>query len=361
MNQKSKKKCLILCSFIFMVSLMTVIGTNFVWAHTDPPGSNATGTGISLTALRSDGVTPVLPGSVTIGETIQLRASLSWAGGSNAAFERGTWTIVTPAGTTTVTPSPFLPCIGGTTDDGAAPGGRGDCAPTVPTINSSLVPYTVQSAHIVGGLVNFSTNLSNAYAHLGANDLAGVGVETPIAIAVVYCGDGIPGNTSGETCDPPGSTPTTPSGNTNQCRATCTYCGDGIVNNGEVCDDGNHVNGDGCENDCTETLTCGDSIVGNTPGETCDPPGSTPTTPSGNTNTCRNNCTYCGDSVRDSGEQCDDGNTVAGDGCEPNCTTPAPPPPVAVPTMTEWGMIIFMFLAGFVAIYYLRKQKKANR
>jgi cysteine-rich repeat protein len=191
------------------------------------------------------------------------------------------------------------------------------------------------------------------------NHVNGDGCENNCTVTPPKCGDGVI-NQAGETCDPPGSTPTTPSGNTNTCRNSCTYCGDGIVNNGEVCDDGNHVNGDGCENDCTVSSTCGDSIVGNTPGETCDPPGSVPTTPSGNTNTCRNNCTYCGDGVRDSGEQCDDGNTVAGDGCEPNCTTPAPPT-VQVPTMTEWGMIIFMFLAGFVAIYYLRKQKKANR
>ncbi|MFN7131011.1 MAG: thrombospondin type 3 repeat-containing protein, partial [Myxococcales bacterium] len=35
----------------------------------------------------------------------------------------------------------------------------------------------------------------------------------------------------------------------------------------------------------------------------------------------------CGDGRVDTGEECDDGNTVSGDGCEANCTkTPAPPP-----------------------------------
>ena len=33
---------------------------------------------------------------------------------------------------------------------------------------------------------------------------------------------------------------------------------------------------------------------------------------------------------------------------------------VAVPTMTEWGMIIFVVLAGLGATYYLRKQKTAK-
>ena len=31
----------------------------------------------------------------------------------------------------------------------------------------------------------------------------------------------------------------------------------------------------------------------------------------------------------------------------------------AVPTMTEWGMIIFVLLAGLGSVYYLRKQRKA--
>jgi hypothetical protein len=32
----------------------------------------------------------------------------------------------------------------------------------------------------------------------------------------------------------------------------------------------------------------------------------------------------------------------------------------SVPTMTEWGMIIFIFLAGLGAVYYLRRQKTAK-
>jgi hypothetical protein len=41
-------------------------------------------------------------------------------------------------------------------------------------------------------------------------------------------------------------------------------------------------------------------------------------------------------------------------------STLAPPsvgPAAVIPTMTEWGMIIFMVLAGLGAIYYLRKQR----
>ena len=34
-------------------------------------------------------------------------------------------------------------------------------------------------------------------------------------------------------------------------------------------------------------------------------------------------------------------------------------PSVAVPTLTEWGMIVFVALAGLGAVYYLRRQRRA--
>jgi cysteine-rich repeat protein len=44
-------------------------------------------------------------------------------------------------------------------------------------------------------------------------------------------------------------------------------CGDGIVTAGEACDDGNSVDGDGCDSNCSVTA-CGNGIV--TAGEDCD-------------------------------------------------------------------------------------------
>ncbi|MBE4751653.1 tandem-95 repeat protein [Corallococcus sp. ZKHCc1 1396] len=61
-------------------------------------------------------------------------------------------------------------------------------------------------------------------------------------------------------------------------------CGDGTVDSGEVCDDGNRVAGDGCRADCQGVELCGDGLV---------------------------------DSV--TGEQCDDGGTTPGDGCDAAC------------------------------------------
>jgi hypothetical protein len=32
----------------------------------------------------------------------------------------------------------------------------------------------------------------------------------------------------------------------------------------------------------------------------------------------------------------------------------------AIPTMTEWGMIIFVLLAGLGAVYFIRRQKRVE-
>jgi MYXO-CTERM domain-containing protein len=64
-------------------------------------------------------------------------------------------------------------------------------------------------------------------------------------------------------------------------------CGDGRLDFGEACDDGNDVAEDGCEADCSVTV---------------------PPTPAA-----------CGDGTVDEGEQCDDGNLDSGDGCEATC------------------------------------------
>ncbi|RKH51828.1 Ig-like domain-containing protein [Corallococcus llansteffanensis] len=53
-------------------------------------------------------------------------------------------------------------------------------------------------------------------------------------------------------------------------------CGDGYVDSGEVCDDGNRVAGDGCRADCQGVEVCGDGLVDSVPGEQCDDGGTTP-------------------------------------------------------------------------------------
>jgi len=77
-----------------------------------------------------------------------------------------------------------------------------------------------------------------------------------------------------------------------------TGCGDGAIQAGEVCDDGNSVAGDGCSADCAtveQDFACPD------PGEPCV------------------STVECGDAQVTGTETCDDGDATAGDGCSDTC------------------------------------------
>jgi cysteine-rich repeat protein len=68
---------------------------------------------------------------------------------------------------------------------------------------------------------------------------------------------------------------------TEQSAELGSLCGNGRLESGEQCDDGNRNNNDSCTNQCRQAR-CGDRIVG--PGEQCD---------DGNTNNndnCTNSC-----------------------------------------------------------------------
>ncbi len=67
-----------------------------------------------------------------------------------------------------------------------------------------------------------------------------------------------------------------------QHEVVSSLCGDGVVESFEACDDGNTIDCDGCDRNCTTT--------------------------------------GCGNGVECAPEQCDDGNTSAGDGCSPTCS-----------------------------------------
>ncbi len=93
------------------------------------------------------------------------------------------------------------------------------------------------------------------------------------------------------------------------CRSTIV-CGDGNVQGGEACDDMNAASGDGCSDTCQVEA-----------GYACAMPGK----PCTRVPTAR-----CGDGVVNQGETCDDGNATPGDGCsavcrlEPAYTCPVP-------------------------------------
>lgn len=109
-------------------------------------------------------------------------------------------------------------------------------------------------------------------------------------------------------------------------------CGDGAVDVGEQCDDGNSVNTDACLNSCV-TATCGDSIVqsgveqcdsNELNGASCvsrgfDGGSLTCSACAFNTTACTNAPATCGNGVVNLGETCDDGNSNQNDGCTNLC------------------------------------------
>jgi fibro-slime domain-containing protein len=127
------------------------------------------------------------------------------------------------------------------------------------------------------------------------------------------------------------------------------YCGDGVLDAGEQCDDGNARPGDGCSGacqiepgwacptpgqPCVKIWVCGNGRVD--PGEQCDD--NNTVSGDGCSSTCLVEPGYacpnrsgvggpcialkanvCGDGIVAGAEQCDDGNTVSGDGCSSTC------------------------------------------
>ena len=91
-------------------------------------------------------------------------------------------------------------------------------------------------------------------------------------------------------------------------------CGNGVLDPGETCDDGNWTPGDGCDAACGRGSLCGNGVL--EPGEECD---------DGNRlvrDGCDATCKVeqlCGDGIVDAGEGCDDGNVTPGDGCDAQC------------------------------------------
>jgi hypothetical protein len=102
------------------------------------------------------------------------------------------------------------------------------------------------------------------------------------------------------------------------------FCGDGVVDDDEQCDEGDGNGRDepgACRADCT-LPECGDGVLD--PGELCDDgPLNSDTEP----DACRTSCqpAVCGDGVLDEGEECDDPEKPGFEGCGIDCRLPAIP------------------------------------
>lgn len=95
--------------------------------------------------------------------------------------------------------------------------------------------------------------------------------------------------------------------------AAALVCGDSEPDPSEECDDGNTVSGDGCSATCTVEagFDCSEAVAGII---VLPPDPSIPPVPS----QCL--AAICGDSIESTGETCDDGNSVSGDGCSSTCS-----------------------------------------
>ena len=123
------------------------------------------------------------------------------------------------------------------------------------------------------------------------------GPESQICHNGASCQAGYQCTYYGDACVPAGST-----------------CGNGYMDEGEICDDGNARAGDGCSPSCQFEGICGDGI--RDPGEACD---------DGNKNSgdgCSGDCLWvegCGNGHLDLGEGCDDGNSFPCGTCSADC------------------------------------------
>ncbi len=148
----------------------------------------------------------------------------------------------------------------------------------------------------------------------GYGVLNSAGRQYKSVIVDFLCGNG--NIDSGEECD---------DGNTyngDGCTAECKIepiCGDGNIDPGEECDDGNNTDGDGCSATCTIEASCGNGIIDS--GETCD--GSALNNQTCQTQgfdkgtlACSSDCSgyetngcsndpVCGNGIKEAGEKCD--------------------------------------------------------
>lgn len=216
-------------------------------------------------------------------------------------------------------------------------------APAAPASSSAAPVAVASSAPAVS-----SAAAGSAPAASSASSASSLFSPVNQSALVPVCGNGV--TEGAEECDDgTGNTDTA----ADSCRRGCRFarCGDRVIDTGEQCDDGNDILGDGCTPLCTRS-TCGNGVLEQ--GEECDEgPRNTDTAPdscstscllprcgdglmdvsfgeacddgASNSNTqpdaCRLNCTppRCGDGVKDSGEQCDDGNVNNNDFCTGSC------------------------------------------
>lgn len=192
---------------------------------------------------------------------------------------------------------------------------------TTPAIQEASAVWRCEPRSTILMGITFAAG-GSYYLRWSSDDVSGAGSRDEFGLdditvvhTVTACGNG--SLDVGEICD---------EGNLNgtgdgHCLADCSgyqLCGDGDREGTEICDDGDTIdNGEGaCLADCSGVQTCGDSVLEGT--EFCD---DGDTLDNGNGG-CLADCSaiqICGDDVTNGSEACDDDNTIGGDGCRADC------------------------------------------
>src|SRR6185503_5210789 len=147
--------------------LILVAGQRGLLAHTCPPGATATGIGLTVSALRTNGIGI---GSQSVGpcEPFIVQMSIVYllidpiTLGTNAAFEQGRMLLTLRNDTSTVTPVGGIPVLG-----------PAECG-GISSIKSLQITSVVTVADAIIGEIPILAVYTNGNAHIGSTDLLDV-------------------------------------------------------------------------------------------------------------------------------------------------------------------------------------------
>lgn len=155
--------------FFACASALALLPTQLL-GHTCPADATATGVGVTVAALRTNGA-PVGTGFVAPCEPIIIQMSIVYfpldpiTGGKNAAFQDGQMFLNVRGVVSNVTPLGGVPLIGGDATVGCD---------GLNFFRSLQLPYTVTEADAAAGTIPILAIYTNGTAHLSANNLPGV-------------------------------------------------------------------------------------------------------------------------------------------------------------------------------------------